>query len=157
MCIMCFFFFKQKTAYERRISDWSSDVCSSDLRFPGRSELPTIREVGTGRQRKIFISEHFRTTRWNLKPLASPKSRETANFFSRLRQKMKICGGWRPPGGPRAGPYWIHASRAGEARSRHTQAVVPGRLPGTQCPSRLRVDPLKGEAFEAGSGPHEPT
>src|SRR3546814_2567588 len=28
---MCFFFFKQKTAYELRISDWSSDVCSSDL------------------------------------------------------------------------------------------------------------------------------
>src|SRR3546814_4230409 len=28
---MTFFFFKQKTAYEMRISDWSSDVCSSDL------------------------------------------------------------------------------------------------------------------------------
>src|SRR3546814_10356524 len=28
-----FFFFKQKTAYEMRISDWSSDVCSSDLMF----------------------------------------------------------------------------------------------------------------------------
>src|SRR3546814_11070240 len=33
LVILCdwFFFFKQKTAYERRISDWSSDVCSSDL------------------------------------------------------------------------------------------------------------------------------
>src|SRR3546814_3216565 len=30
--IFGFFFFKQKTAYEMRISDWSSDVCSSDLR-----------------------------------------------------------------------------------------------------------------------------
>src|SRR3546814_10864780 len=30
-CIVIFFFFKQKTAYEMRISDWSSDVCSSDL------------------------------------------------------------------------------------------------------------------------------
>src|SRR3546814_3363055 len=30
---MFFFFFKQKTAYELRISDWSSDVCSSDLVF----------------------------------------------------------------------------------------------------------------------------
>src|SRR3546814_10447069 len=29
-----FFFFKQKTAYEMRISDWSSDVCSSDLQRP---------------------------------------------------------------------------------------------------------------------------
>src|SRR3546814_8465853 len=32
-----FFFFKQKTAYEMRISDWSSDVCSSDL--PGYTSL----------------------------------------------------------------------------------------------------------------------
>src|SRR3546814_14520708 len=33
LCVACciFFFFKQKTAYEMRISDWSSDVCSSDL------------------------------------------------------------------------------------------------------------------------------
>src|SRR3546814_2076235 len=31
LVIVCFFFFKQKTAYEMRISDWSSDVCSSDL------------------------------------------------------------------------------------------------------------------------------
>src|SRR3546814_5844831 len=33
MLFLCcfFFFFKQKTAYEMRISDWSSDVCSSDL------------------------------------------------------------------------------------------------------------------------------
>src|SRR3546814_5020034 len=30
-CLYVFFFFKQKTAYELRISDWSSDVCSSDL------------------------------------------------------------------------------------------------------------------------------
>src|SRR3546814_10542569 len=30
--LLIFFFFKQKTAYEMRISDWSSDVCSSDLR-----------------------------------------------------------------------------------------------------------------------------
>src|SRR3546814_9573587 len=31
MTLCFFFFFKQKTAYELRISDWSSDVCSSDL------------------------------------------------------------------------------------------------------------------------------
>src|SRR3546814_2171419 len=48
----CFFFFKQKTAYEMRISDWSSDVCSSDLpdggcacifkRHPGRACSGTV-------------------------------------------------------------------------------------------------------------------
>src|SRR3546814_2576571 len=31
MSLLCVVFFKQKTAYEMRISDWSSDVCSSDL------------------------------------------------------------------------------------------------------------------------------
>src|SRR3546814_1149981 len=33
LLLFCFVFFKQKTAYEMRISDWSSDVCSSDLEF----------------------------------------------------------------------------------------------------------------------------
>src|SRR3546814_3129853 len=37
-CFM-FFFFKQKTAYEMRISDWSSDVCSSDLAGRARRGL----------------------------------------------------------------------------------------------------------------------
>src|SRR3546814_10187848 len=30
-CLLCLFFFKQKTAYEMRISDWSSDVCTTSL------------------------------------------------------------------------------------------------------------------------------
>src|SRR3546814_5186463 len=34
LVIFVFFFFKQKTAYEMRMSDWSSDVCSSDLAAP---------------------------------------------------------------------------------------------------------------------------
>src|SRR3546814_13323260 len=37
LCSVVFFFFKQKTAYEMRISDWSSDVCSSDLAWIFRS------------------------------------------------------------------------------------------------------------------------
>src|SRR3546814_4001929 len=46
------FFFKQKTAYEMRISDWSSDVCSSDLRCGGSragSASARVHERGTGR------------------------------------------------------------------------------------------------------------
>src|SRR3546814_2111623 len=38
--MLYFFFFKQKTAYEMRISDWSSDVCSSDLSL--RNPLPPL-------------------------------------------------------------------------------------------------------------------
>src|SRR3546814_20599369 len=41
-----FFFFKQKTAYEMRISDWSSDVCSSDLRDVGSTRR---RDDGEGK------------------------------------------------------------------------------------------------------------
>src|SRR3546814_11265789 len=37
--MVCFFFFKQRTAYEMRISDWSSDVCASDL-IGARDPLP---------------------------------------------------------------------------------------------------------------------
>src|SRR3546814_2517808 len=46
-----FFFFKQKTAYEMRISDWSSDVCSSDLQLkvPRRTPAIDCRAIGTGR------------------------------------------------------------------------------------------------------------
>src|SRR3546814_3685352 len=47
VCVVCVgvglffvFFFKQKTAYEMRISDWSSDVCSSDLRKRWRAVAP---------------------------------------------------------------------------------------------------------------------
>src|SRR3546814_5869664 len=45
-CIMgcIFFFFKQKTAYEMRISDWSSDVCSSDLKA---SDALRVMELST--------------------------------------------------------------------------------------------------------------
>src|SRR3546814_3467423 len=42
--LFSFFFFKQKTAYEVRISDWSSDVCSSDLQ--GLADLATWVEKG---------------------------------------------------------------------------------------------------------------
>src|SRR3546814_3760566 len=52
MSWMMFFFFKQKTAYEMRISDWSSDVCSSDL----------IYFVANGRRRAEDLGCTFRVT-----------------------------------------------------------------------------------------------
>src|SRR3546814_5279679 len=42
MSSVYFFFFKQKTAYEMRISDWSSDVCSSDLSGGGAGSAPSM-------------------------------------------------------------------------------------------------------------------
>src|SRR3546814_4799893 len=52
ICVL-FFFFKQKTAYEMRISDWSSDVCSSDLEHrPGRGSCKkrSRKQLGSCRQ-----------------------------------------------------------------------------------------------------------
>src|SRR3546814_14780319 len=60
--VLFFFFFKQKTAYEMRISDWSSDVCSSDLLARrtgadvmisvGRVQTPTLKLI-VDRDREI--------------------------------------------------------------------------------------------------------
>src|SRR3546814_12881928 len=72
MTNMCFyfclvFFFKQKTAYEMRISDWSSDVCSSDLgrlsdnpdikRYRGNTGL--FAEIGEGDGLRITTNTRF--------------------------------------------------------------------------------------------------
>src|SRR3546814_10489615 len=49
-----FFFFKQKTAYEMRISDWSSDVCSSDLRVdPLGQALAVVEPVDADHDRAV--------------------------------------------------------------------------------------------------------
>src|SRR3546814_7199482 len=64
MCVylgVFFFFFKQKTAYEMRISDWSSDVCSSDLPARGRwRDLFTRQHIGS----MAFLSGMYLF--WNL-------------------------------------------------------------------------------------------
>src|SRR3546814_11048743 len=54
--LVIFFFFKQKTAYEMRISDWSSDVCSSDLPGAARPRWgPRLRSEG----RSLLVLLHF--------------------------------------------------------------------------------------------------
>src|SRR3546814_20451931 len=60
-----FFFFKQKTAYEMRISDWSSDVCSSDLqppqlahrriRRPALVEVDVVQGLGQLREQPLHL------------------------------------------------------------------------------------------------------
>src|SRR3546814_6786002 len=50
-CVYVFCFFKQKTAYEMRISDWSSDVCSSDL----ASELLGISQIGNDPKHRVSL------------------------------------------------------------------------------------------------------
>src|SRR3546814_8256726 len=77
----CFFFFKQKTAYEMRISDWSSDVCSSDLsasRGFARSAASPCGQVAD------------RTAAWSsLHPLCWPQP----SFRQRLQLRKNLGGG----------------------------------------------------------------
>src|SRR3546814_2473146 len=64
-CMVLFFFFKQKTEYEMRISDWSSDVCSSDLqpwdvRLSRAEGEPTLREQAVSAKAERFarVADH---------------------------------------------------------------------------------------------------
>src|SRR3546814_4309681 len=75
---VCFFFFKQKTAYEMRISDWSSDVCSSDLRRerqislrddracprPGRNAPHPASHIPPKRAESGYIQPKANDARW---------------------------------------------------------------------------------------------
>src|SRR3546814_5142130 len=77
-----FFFFKQKTAYEMRISDWSSDVCSSDLKdvelFHEHDEGFRVGVGLTSSEKWITIAtgDHVTSEIWLLpadNPLAEPR------------------------------------------------------------------------------------
>src|SRR3546814_9726969 len=69
------FFFKQKTAYDMRISDWSSDVCSSDLAFDagaahyllkpvsGERLAQALARVGSAAPRSLLLSHGGRVQR----------------------------------------------------------------------------------------------
>src|SRR3546814_6517436 len=65
--VVVFFFFKQKTAYEMRISDWSSDVCSSDL--------PPARRTEERRRGKLTITKAFDDESERQRSLASMRRR----------------------------------------------------------------------------------
>src|SRR3546814_21160168 len=57
-----FFFFKQKTAYEMRISDWSSDVCSSDLMTPEQDIVDLLQwRISRLRAKERAEAQLFRT------------------------------------------------------------------------------------------------
>ena len=86
----CFFFFKQKTAYEIKECDWSSDVCSSDLR--SRLSLigvPILGYVynGSPLRREMTVSEG--STADVLGDMGSPRSRgeKSKSGFGKRRQR----------------------------------------------------------------------
>src|SRR3546814_16607381 len=100
--LLVFFFFKQKTAYEMRISDWSSDVCSSDLlhhalaqgfhpsRTRARRDLSgaqeAVRRSGETSARRGGTARQRRVRRRHFYPLcAQGEGRSTASTGARGR------------------------------------------------------------------------
>src|SRR3546814_10790214 len=72
LCVVLLFFFKQKTAYEMRISDWSSDVCSSDLgsQFVFSQHCKAARKNGLSEEKIAAIPN------WSVADCYSPRSEE---------------------------------------------------------------------------------
>src|SRR3546814_4531983 len=100
--ILVFFFFKQKTAYEMRISDWSSDVCSSDLRgigklqrhmtFPARFQRSDVNDDAAAGI-SAFAQTNDQHVTGNPKILHCARQRETVRseeHTSELQSLMRI-------------------------------------------------------------------
>src|SRR3546814_14272773 len=95
---MIVFFFKQKTAYEMRISDWSSDVCSSDLAFRNAVAGVTTRRSETLADALVSAAEgDFVFTRPETSQAlfeAAAPSLDAAAVTAACRERME---GMRPP------------------------------------------------------------
>src|SRR3546814_5399604 len=84
------FFFKQKTAYEMRISDWSSDVCSSDLMRGGKSgDRRHHRHHLAQRQHGFdaFAGDHDRTST----PEPDPVSEQMTHRAARIGDRRLVA------------------------------------------------------------------
>src|SRR3546814_4498433 len=85
MCCL-FFFLKQKTAYEMRISDWSSDVCSSDLL---RSLGPIMAFWIAGAAESLSAMAHIVSFGPSLRPCGHPLRRTGPQMASLFPGRMK--------------------------------------------------------------------
>src|SRR3546814_2529667 len=84
-----FFFFKQKTAYEMRISDWSSDVCSSDLSSSKWSRKNRLNEWTTTTSKGAGFEVPASIMRWN-------SGRRSLVADAPLRRRSRPVGGRAP-------------------------------------------------------------
>src|SRR3546814_1003110 len=86
-----FWFFKQKTAYEVRISDWSSDVCSSDVLGTGVPGMQIDRRCGSGLQAVLNAAAQISVGAATLIVAGGAESMSQAEHYALgLRQGIKI-------------------------------------------------------------------
>src|SRR3546814_1496026 len=93
MVCCLFFFFKQKTAYEMRMSDWSSDVCSSDLRSM-RSLIAVEAAINLASKQTGQLPSKSLLQK---APFCAQSHRKTANFFYPL-DVTKLIALWKLSG-----------------------------------------------------------
>src|SRR3546814_1846863 len=90
-CFLFFFFFKQKTAYEMRISDWSSDVCSSDL--VGVESLRPVQQIREPSQRCHGGERHQHPSEFHLtQPPDAPVPWQNASRHTQLADPLSNAG-----------------------------------------------------------------
>src|SRR3546814_1484105 len=89
--MVCFFFFKQKTAYEMRISDWSSDVCSSDLGKDDNLPAGAIRAFAGVESRGCGLEDVSARRKLVEFETAVPVGRGLARLRSEERRVGKEC------------------------------------------------------------------
>src|SRR3546814_17709875 len=90
-----FFFFKQKTAYDMGISDWSSDVCSSDLVTAERVYLEQIARPGCAAGSQLRRRRHTVCKLQGLDWLPRRDSGVTAFGRGTSRRERPASGRWR--------------------------------------------------------------
>src|SRR3546814_7288034 len=89
LLFILFFFFKQKTAYDMRISDWSSDVCSSDLeRDDGVGEERAVVAVPDEEADAGAALDHF--GRDNRQPAHADTDPEPGEYIGHRRRQHEI-------------------------------------------------------------------
>src|SRR3546814_3500962 len=102
MCA-CVFFFKRKTACEMRISDWSSDVCSSDLGIDGQARIAAEPGILAGQDQpaeiaqlaqaafgRLFGMQHQRGTAHRQR-LCPERLRTAAYEIGRASWRERVC------------------------------------------------------------------
>src|SRR3546814_6766317 len=133
---MLFFFFKQKTAYEMRISDWSSDVCSSDLSRPGAQQCRGGDGGAPGQPGREQSRQRQALQRQPAGPVRDRRQQEAGHHRGGITEDHLVG----VPGGRREGGGNGEAAVKGQQPERHRGGgpEARGQEEGTAHPAKQR-------------------
>src|SRR3546814_5616599 len=131
VCVRLFFVFKQKTAYEMRISDWSSDVCSSDLlncwgRVTMNADELTLYELA-GADSRLRFSPHC----WKVRMALAHKGVEARLISWRFSESEAIAFS-----NQRLVTILVQDRKSTRLNSSHYCAT---RMPSSACNKKLNI------------------